>query len=206
LRNAYTKELVEEFEASNCSDGQICPSAVTTSRGGRNKGTFVHELLALNYAGWISPRFQLEVNRVFLESRKPKQPPVLECKIDKHSTLNDLIYELAQIRGVSTEQIRIHYNQAFNSTNWMDENTAFSAAAKLHLRDDLKKELAEATPELIQLRQQAKQLGYRLVVENDFMALQGRLQMQQQDIEKAIDALMGISRNNRQLSTGTMWG
>lgn len=38
--------------------------------GGKTPGTFAHELLAISYAGWISPKFQLEVNRVFLQSKR----------------------------------------------------------------------------------------------------------------------------------------
>ena len=38
--------------------------------GGKTPGTFAHELLAISYAGWISPKFQLEVNRVFLHSKR----------------------------------------------------------------------------------------------------------------------------------------
>ena len=35
--------------------------------GGTQQGTFAHELLSISYAGWISPRYQLQVNQVFLD-------------------------------------------------------------------------------------------------------------------------------------------
>jgi hypothetical protein len=43
---------------------------VTTA--GRYGGTFVHELLAVSYAGWISPAFQLKVNQAFLDMKSGK--------------------------------------------------------------------------------------------------------------------------------------
>ena len=39
------------------------------SKEGRNGGTFAHELLAVSYAGWISPAFQLKVNQAFLDMK-----------------------------------------------------------------------------------------------------------------------------------------
>ncbi|MDY7841586.1 phage antirepressor KilAC domain-containing protein [Aeromonas caviae] len=46
------------------------------SKRGLNGGTFAHELLAISYAGWISPAFQLQVNQVFLDYRTGKLGPV----------------------------------------------------------------------------------------------------------------------------------
>ena len=37
--------------------------------GGEESGTYAHELLAVSYAGWISPAFQLRVNQAFIDSR-----------------------------------------------------------------------------------------------------------------------------------------
>lgn len=65
LRNKQAQELVSEVEKQT---GQICIVSVE----GRNGGTFAHELLAISYAGWISPAFQLQVNQVFLDYRTGK--------------------------------------------------------------------------------------------------------------------------------------
>ncbi|MGT3291634.1 KilA-N domain-containing protein, partial [Yersinia enterocolitica] len=47
---------------------------------GVNQGTFAHELLAIEYAGWISPAFRLQVNQTFLDSTKPVScnPPLTQ--------------------------------------------------------------------------------------------------------------------------------
>lgn len=70
LRNAQAKQLVQEL-----IDMQICISPIEARKGGIEQGTFAHELLAVSYAGWISPSFQLKVNQVFLDYRSGKLQP-----------------------------------------------------------------------------------------------------------------------------------
>ncbi|WP_270830716.1 KilA-N domain-containing protein [Aeromonas sp. QDB03] len=69
LRTKQAQELVAEVEKQTM---QICIVSIE----GRNGGTFAHELLAISYAGWISPAFQLQVNQVFLDYRTGKLAPV----------------------------------------------------------------------------------------------------------------------------------
>ena len=64
-----TQELILELE-QQLSDTEISVSVVQSIKGGLNQGTFAHELLAVSYAGWISPKFQLLVNQVFLDYKK----------------------------------------------------------------------------------------------------------------------------------------
>lgn len=47
---------------------QIC----IVSETGRNGATFAHELIAVEYAGWISPRFRILVNQTFIDYRTGK--------------------------------------------------------------------------------------------------------------------------------------
>ena len=58
LRNQQTQELIAEIEAQ----GGV---AVTTSQGGKNRGTFVCKELVYAYATWISAKFFLLVIRTF---------------------------------------------------------------------------------------------------------------------------------------------
>tara|TARA_R110002049_G_scaffold79344_3_gene202123 strand:- start:400 stop:1125 length:726 start_codon:yes stop_codon:yes gene_type:complete len=69
-----TQELVSELSDQN-GDSR---SALKINNGGVNQGTFAHELLAISYAGWISPKFQLQVNQAFLDSKKPSNEPIAE--------------------------------------------------------------------------------------------------------------------------------
>ncbi|MFM5658993.1 phage antirepressor KilAC domain-containing protein [Aeromonas veronii] len=71
LRTKQAQELVAEVEKQTM---QICIVSVE----GRNGGTFAHELLAISYAGWISPAFQLQVNQAFLDFRTGKLAPVTQ--------------------------------------------------------------------------------------------------------------------------------
>ncbi|WP_022959721.1 phage antirepressor KilAC domain-containing protein [Spongiibacter tropicus] len=73
LRTEMALELAKELE------GQISPSKPTSTIKGRGiTGTFAHELLAVSYAGWISPAFQLRVNQTFIDYRagKLQQPAI----------------------------------------------------------------------------------------------------------------------------------
>jgi len=75
LATEHAKALIEELQKNlspNQGFGQILLDAeipVSVIKGGVSPGTFAHELLAISYAGWISPAFQLQVNQVFLDYR-----------------------------------------------------------------------------------------------------------------------------------------
>lgn len=86
-RTIQAQELITEME-SECSNMSIqqspnsgfgssgqdqnsCLAPIVSKKGGGG-GTFAHELLAVSYAGWISPKFQLQVNQVFLDYRMGK--------------------------------------------------------------------------------------------------------------------------------------
>lgn len=60
------QELVSELEDQSQNSGF---AHLNAKHGGKAPGTFAHELLAVSYAGWISPKFQLQVNQVFLDYR-----------------------------------------------------------------------------------------------------------------------------------------
>ncbi|MGX3067698.1 KilA-N domain-containing protein, partial [Ursidibacter arcticus] len=84
LRLQSTKELVAEI--SQFSDLRSEPLMVIN--GGAERGTYAHELLAVSYAGWISPRFQLQVNQAFLDSkRQPIQNEQVQISKDEYIDL-----------------------------------------------------------------------------------------------------------------------
>jgi len=71
LRNKQTQELMQEM-----IDTGISVSPISATKGGMIQGTFAHELLAISYAGWISPKFQLQTNQTFLDFKAGKLQPV----------------------------------------------------------------------------------------------------------------------------------
>ena len=63
LEKTSTQELINELDTEFKRD--LGKSSLEVVVGGNAPGTFVHELLAISYAGWVSPKFQLRVNQVF---------------------------------------------------------------------------------------------------------------------------------------------
>ncbi|WP_290608454.1 KilA-N domain-containing protein [Arsenophonus sp. ENCA] len=81
LATIQAKELIAELEANLLKNNQSPNSGsahkvLNTVNGGSSPGTFAHELLAIEYAGWISPKFRLMVNQIFIDYRTGKLAPV----------------------------------------------------------------------------------------------------------------------------------
>lgn len=77
--------LIGELQKNQSPISGLAQKVVNVIKGGAAPGTFAHELLAISYAGWISPAFQLQVNQVFLDYRTGKLTPVA----DPMAILND---------------------------------------------------------------------------------------------------------------------
>lgn len=86
LENKSAQELISELESQTPNSG-LAEKAINSVKGGVAPGTFAHELLAVSYAGWISPAFQLKVNQVFLDYRNGRLQPVPQ--FDPAAALND---------------------------------------------------------------------------------------------------------------------
>ncbi|EOW6612709.1 KilA-N domain-containing protein [Vibrio fluvialis] len=194
-----TKELIDEI--NRCSDLSI---AISTNRGGKNQGTWVCKELVYAYAMWISPKFHLNIIRAF-DSMSTNKTPQLPSPIPPSDlSLNDLIYELAKAKNVTTQNIHIHYNSVFNTNAWSQEQGFEHALAKRILKQDLANALRTQSPELQLLKQQANEYGLSLVDEREYQAFQGRMQMQQQQIDKLVDDVMALSRNHSSLMNRVM--
>lgn len=100
-----TNSLIEELQ----SDTGISVSLIQAVKGNRSdktqQGTFAHELLAISYAGWISPTFQLKVNQVFIDYRTGKLQPVVTQTIDFNNP-TQVAGILAQSLGKVQEQAK----------------------------------------------------------------------------------------------------
>ncbi|ELG2962731.1 KilA-N domain-containing protein [Vibrio fluvialis] len=199
LRTEQTKDLIREID--QCADLR---TAYRTTRGGINPGTWVCKELVYSYAMWISPKFHLNVIRAF-DSMSTNKTPQLPSPIPPSElSLNDLIYELAKAKNVTTQNIHIHYNSVFNTNAWSQEQGFEHALAKRILKQDLANALRTQSPELQLLKQQANEYGLSLIDEREYQAFQGRMQMQQQQIDKLIDDVMALSRNHSSLMNRVM--
>lgn len=63
-----------EYRSEELEDERSKPELLV-SVPGQYGGTFAHELLALSYAGWIKPSFQLKVNQIFLDYKRGQLTP-----------------------------------------------------------------------------------------------------------------------------------
>ena len=100
---------------------EYSPMQPIVSSPGRYGGTFVHELLAVSYAGWISPSFQLSVNQTFLDYRSNRT---------KESNLNALApsAEMRELRQIFHEGNRMATIAGFKG------NQAVLSGQKLAIR------------------------------------------------------------------------
>ncbi|HDM8081148.1 phage antirepressor KilAC domain-containing protein [Yersinia enterocolitica] len=73
-----TKSLINELDKQTTE-------ITVVKKEGRSGGTFAHELLAVEYAGWISPSYRLKVNQTFLDYKAGKLKPAF----DPMTALND---------------------------------------------------------------------------------------------------------------------
>lgn len=88
LRLKQTRELISELESKllkNNQDGnlRLAYKVVDSVHGGSNPGTYAHELIAVSYAGWIRPDFQLDVNQAFIDFRAGQSAPVNQLTISR---------------------------------------------------------------------------------------------------------------------------
>lgn len=82
LRSKQAQELAMELESQtpDLSSGQKVISVVN---GGVSPGTFAHEILAVEYAGWISAAFRIKVNQVFIDYRTGKLTPTNQQRLSR---------------------------------------------------------------------------------------------------------------------------
>lgn len=140
LRTQTAKSLLAELEKETV---QIC----IVSDEGRNGGTFAHELLAIEYAGWISPSFRLKVNQTFIDFRTGKLAPV-ERELSRMDILQLAI-------EAEHERMRLESaNQKLTLEKQGLENQVFEDAPKVEFHDKV-----VAAPGAMSVAQAAKILG-----------------------------------------------
>jgi phage antirepressor YoqD-like protein len=82
MRLDSSNELVAEIE----QNVNMHSAPIASQNGGKTPGIFAHELLAISYAGWISPKFQLMVNQAFIDMKTGKLQP--QPKLSRIEILN----------------------------------------------------------------------------------------------------------------------
>ncbi len=137
LRLKSTQELVNELDASNCADLHSLP---ITQTEGRNGGTYAHELLAISYAGWISPKFQLQVNQAFIDSHQ--QPLIPNIPLGQMLIEKDKYIELLEVRIAYHEMLargrKVNSEEERRIIYLRDKGYAIADIARLTGRSDSK--------------------------------------------------------------------
>jgi hypothetical protein len=112
LETKTAKSLVSTLMAQTPNSGS---GVLRVQNGGANPGTFAHELLAVSYAGWISPEFQLTVNQTFIDYRTGKLQPQQQIQdpalASLHVTLAAQMQILAELDAVKSKQAEIDQRQ-----------------------------------------------------------------------------------------------
>ncbi|GEM_PF-2811193 len=96
-RSQQAKDFIAEIISA-----QICAVPLITVVGGSNPGTFAHELVAIEYAGWISPAFRIKVNQTFIDYRTGKLKPTVADPV-----LAALVHGLVEIDRLKQQQVLI---------------------------------------------------------------------------------------------------
>ena len=76
--------------------------------GGRNNGTWMHELLAMDFAAWLNPHFKMWIYKTILDLRKGVSAPRIESatQITGWSDLKNQIFALNQEIGVLKKNLQ----------------------------------------------------------------------------------------------------
>jgi anti-repressor protein len=108
-RNEQVQELIAELHMELSGNSRLGQKVINIQKGGANPGTFTHELLAVSYAGWISPSFQLKVNQAFLDSKDQKQSKIPH---DYKSAVQHLLVQIEENERLGIQvQTQKHYMQ-----------------------------------------------------------------------------------------------
>ncbi|MPX98223.1 hypothetical protein EHW61_16480 [Salinivibrio sp. VYel6] len=114
--------------------------------------------------------------------------------------LTDLIHELAELRGVGAEQVRIHYRQLFNNPCWPEGDEFAKALARAKLKTDIETARHEGRDSVKSLRKLAKQEGYCLISESEQALMRHQLDEQMTVIDELEKMLVKCARTTKQLA------
>ena len=129
LRLKQAQELVAELSVNS----HLGCAAISSVKGGVCPGTFAHELLAISYAGWISPSFQLQVNQTFLDYKTGKLQPAFNPAALSRMDILSLAMEAEKENGelkVQIEQDRPKV-EFHDSVTASDQEVSVQEAAKI---------------------------------------------------------------------------
>lgn len=120
---ALVKQLSNDLNSSNKGqdyDPNNNHDVIVQYKTGTDRGTYGHQLIAISYAGWISPSFQLEVNQAFLNTKILLSAEREKISVDKGSYMSLIHENLAYEKIINEYKERLissltHNNQLLSS-------------------------------------------------------------------------------------------
>lgn len=116
LRNDGVQAFIAALDEEK-GNVQICTS-VNSIKGGKNPGTYAVELVAIRYAAWIDPTFEVRVYRTFQRATKGKDNwhTLRHASASTTKMANDLLKLVRECSGKETESH--HYSNEARLVNW----------------------------------------------------------------------------------------
>lgn len=116
LRNDGVQAFIAALDQEKGSV-QICTS-VHAIKGGRAPGTYAVELVAIRYAAWIDPAFEVRVYRTFQQATKGQDDwrKLRHQSASSFKVANDILKLVREANGKDTESH--HYSNEARLINW----------------------------------------------------------------------------------------
>lgn len=95
LRNEQTKKLIAELKEIHSLQGNLGDVIITKCGGVGGGGTYANEVLAVSYAGWLDPLFQIKVNKVFLTAYRAYTAKLTEELVNTQNKVGKLENKLS---------------------------------------------------------------------------------------------------------------
>lgn len=116
LRNDGVKAFVSAYDAEE-SDVQKCTS-VHSVKGGKNQGTYAAELIAIRYAAWIDPSFEVKVYRTFqrVAQKSDDWRTLRHASASTNKVVNAILQHTRADAGKDTQHF--HYANEAKLVNW----------------------------------------------------------------------------------------
>lgn len=130
LKSAQVKRFVDEL-----TDATIIAS-VKTVRGGKEQGSWGHELVAIRYAAWIEPKFEIQVYNTFVEAKRK----VASARMDRNTArleyrpMTDAIKHEREVQGKEIKSY--HFS---NEADLINRIALGMTAAKFRVYHDIDK-------------------------------------------------------------------
>lgn len=153
LATEQAKALISELEKLSPNSG-LGQEVIKSVKGGTSPGTYAHELLAIEYAGWIKAPFRLQVNQTFLDFKAGKLQPTF----DPVAALNDPEFLRGTLLGYTEKVIALEHkveevsgerDEAIRTKSQISRKREASVLGKLSAAQrrcrDLEEQLGEST-------------------------------------------------------------